>query len=592
MSTQANKDRSTLMSVLCLALFLSFYFFHILIYWKYTNDDAYITFRYSRYLALGRGPFFNPGEFVEGYTNFSWMLISALVIKLFGAAQAPFVIKGLCVFFGAVSIMLAFGITRHIARQSEALRSISHLLGLVVAGLLCLHPGFCVNATSGLETMFFAFCLSGGVLLLLLEMDQKRWRGSVLLFGLAVLTRPEGIYIYTAIWLSSAAALLFAWRQDNQETPQDTQRQTWQWLWQDVGKLWFIQGVLVSAVFFGHITLRMSLYQGEWLPNTYYAKAGGFWKFGAWAYISQAIQPVTFGAWGLLLAGLGWLLQLPHMRHPWLLTGIALAMGTLPFITGADWMIGWRLMVPFLPFLLSAVLLGWTFLVMPLLKEQSRWIVLVVFLAIPFAWYAYQPIRSLFLDEIVVRYDGYKTGHRALAKWLCQSPPKQHPHTATQGDAITLMDIGIISYYCIDQTVIDLTGLTDRSIAKSPGKFLRKVYDPSYILKRNPRFVVLVLTAKGASYQTPFPGTTFRFWTRIEERLFRHPGFQTRYIRTPPKATYKETMTSRTPKKDPWIGTFTKQIGAIKIFEHAHLGRHYLLVLFKRIDKQNQPNKR
>src|SRR5690242_17979411 len=37
--------------------------------------DAFISMRYARNLALGHGPVFNPGERVEGYTNFLWTLI-------------------------------------------------------------------------------------------------------------------------------------------------------------------------------------------------------------------------------------------------------------------------------------------------------------------------------------------------------------------------------------------------------------------------------------------------------------------------------------------------------------------------------------
>ena len=36
------------------------------------QDDAYISFRYARNAALGHGLVYNPGEPVEGYTNFLW----------------------------------------------------------------------------------------------------------------------------------------------------------------------------------------------------------------------------------------------------------------------------------------------------------------------------------------------------------------------------------------------------------------------------------------------------------------------------------------------------------------------------------------
>src|ERR1035437_3918387 len=48
----------------------------------FVTDDAYISFRYARNLALHGQLVFNLGERVEGYTNFLWTVILALGIKL------------------------------------------------------------------------------------------------------------------------------------------------------------------------------------------------------------------------------------------------------------------------------------------------------------------------------------------------------------------------------------------------------------------------------------------------------------------------------------------------------------------------------
>ena len=37
-------------------------------------DDAYISLRYVKNLAHGEGLVFNPGERVEGYSNFLWIV--------------------------------------------------------------------------------------------------------------------------------------------------------------------------------------------------------------------------------------------------------------------------------------------------------------------------------------------------------------------------------------------------------------------------------------------------------------------------------------------------------------------------------------
>ena len=50
-----------------------------LLVWRFdfVCDDAYITFRYARNFAEGRGLVYNPGERIEGYTNFAWTVMVA-----------------------------------------------------------------------------------------------------------------------------------------------------------------------------------------------------------------------------------------------------------------------------------------------------------------------------------------------------------------------------------------------------------------------------------------------------------------------------------------------------------------------------------
>src|SRR4051812_34401047 len=44
-------------------------------------DDAFISFRYAQNFASGLGLVFNPGEWVEGYTNFLWTIGLGLLAK-------------------------------------------------------------------------------------------------------------------------------------------------------------------------------------------------------------------------------------------------------------------------------------------------------------------------------------------------------------------------------------------------------------------------------------------------------------------------------------------------------------------------------
>lgn len=46
-------------------------------------DDSFISFNYSNHLASGQGMTYNYGQNVEGYSNFLWVLVLALLKKLF-----------------------------------------------------------------------------------------------------------------------------------------------------------------------------------------------------------------------------------------------------------------------------------------------------------------------------------------------------------------------------------------------------------------------------------------------------------------------------------------------------------------------------
>lgn len=45
---------------------------------RFVQDDAFISFRYAANLIAGHGLVFNPGERVEGYTNFLWTALMAI----------------------------------------------------------------------------------------------------------------------------------------------------------------------------------------------------------------------------------------------------------------------------------------------------------------------------------------------------------------------------------------------------------------------------------------------------------------------------------------------------------------------------------
>src|SRR3989442_4318999 len=65
----------------------------------FLGDDCFISFRYARHLAAGQGLVWNPGERVEGYTNFLWVILMAGAPRLGGTP--PGVSKFVGVYGGA-----------------------------------------------------------------------------------------------------------------------------------------------------------------------------------------------------------------------------------------------------------------------------------------------------------------------------------------------------------------------------------------------------------------------------------------------------------------------------------------------------------
>src|SRR5262249_33073342 len=148
------------------------------------TDDAFISFVYSRNLARSGQLVFNLGERVEGYTNFLWTVLLAALYKVGLAPEITSRVLG-----------TAFGIATlgTCAFLSRAIRNTDWLwwdavLSLFLAGA----PGYACWSSGGLETQMFTFFVTLGAALYL----TRRESHAAIAFGLAALTRPEGILFF------------------------------------------------------------------------------------------------------------------------------------------------------------------------------------------------------------------------------------------------------------------------------------------------------------------------------------------------------------------------------------------------------------
>ena len=129
-----------LIAAVIIHLALAFFF-------DFTQDDAFITFRYAANYLNGEGLVYNSGERVEGYTNFLWLLL-----MIFGRlAGMDFVlfskILGALCSVGVIIILYLTGVSIF-GRNS------------FLPGLACLIPAsaysFAYWSMAGLETAAFS----------------------------------------------------------------------------------------------------------------------------------------------------------------------------------------------------------------------------------------------------------------------------------------------------------------------------------------------------------------------------------------------------------------------------------------------------
>ncbi|MBW2271801.1 MAG: hypothetical protein JRG96_00915 [Deltaproteobacteria bacterium] len=231
--------------------------FNVEHYW-FLLDDAFISFRYASNLVGGHGLVWNPGEYVEGYTNFLWVILVA------GGMLAGLQPEG---FSALLSIACALGLLATLIRFSAGRESLRDPFVWLPLLALASSRTFAAWSTSGMETMLFALLVVGANLRFVVERERaERERaeredaarspmGSIALFTLATLTRPEGgLFTFVAGVFFLADAL------------RGRRRFASLCLW---CLPWFV--VIGSHFLWRHA------YYGYWLPNTFYAKVNGIW---------------------------------------------------------------------------------------------------------------------------------------------------------------------------------------------------------------------------------------------------------------------------------------------------------------------------
>ena len=460
---------------------------------RFLQDDAFISFRYAANLAHGHGLVWNPGEQIEGYTNFLWTLLLGGAVAL-GLDPAPTsLVLGIACF--VLTLLATFRLARFV------LGSAWPALGVVA--LLGTNYSFAAYATGGLETQLQACLLTWAAHLALSAAFEDRARpsrlaGLSLVCGLALLTRLDSalfvavlgvlvvVALYRPAWLARPHAVSSAGAGVARPG-----RGALVWL--------FLPALLLVGPW---LAWKWGYY-GDLLPNPFHVKVG------SGTSLVRGLYYVALFCVSYLFAHVPVLVLAAFARRPaalrepaGALLGLALAWTLYVVGVGGDFM-EFRFLVPMLP--VGFVLAGWLFFA----RVRPVWLRVALALAVVggSAHHALtfgrvqHGVESVELLQAHITSEHWSQAGERLAETFPAGP-----------DDVTIATTaaGVIPYYSGLRTV-DMLGLNDRWIARHgevvgtrPGH--RRWAPLGYLLRRRVNLVIghpwVVLRAFRPSFES------------------------------------------------------------------------------------------
>lgn len=372
--------------------------------YRFMQDDAFISFRYARNLARGLGIVYNPGEHVEGYTNFLWTV-----------CMAPSYVIGVDVvsWSECLSILSFVGVLILIRRIAN--RWFGSNVALWALGLAAVNYSFCAYATGGLETMF-------GIFWMLLVVDSLA-SGHIAFAALATvasfMTRMDSSLILFPFWVA-------AFFRDGIRNPR----------WHDL----FVGSIVVLPLVAVWLYCRHEYY-GAWLPNTFLIKGDvspirGMMYVGMFHVLYGFVVVLPF----LFMRRIAHVVSLPAL--------VSILLWHLYLImVGGDFM-EFRLFLPCFPML--------AIITAKILSERCRLLLLVLLVMAIVGLPRFMP------SKLVQPIHDLKSYHDEMMDYANELKSILGPDVDDVKIAITCA--GILPYVT-DLPTLDLLGLNDRDVA-------------------------------------------------------------------------------------------------------------------------------
>ena len=365
-----------------------FFFLFTALFWSYSIDDAFVTYRYAENMVDGHGLTFNVGDPpVEGYSNFLWLLFLSLAYMI-----------GLPVYMTAkVTGVLCFLLAGMIWYKNTAFDENKYLWLAPV--LFMATPFTAFWAVSGLELGLYALILS----LLAVGIVRRAWWFLALL-PLLVMIRIEGfaialVFIFAG-WLGDALRKKIRWK-------------------------FYIIGLIVTVAVFALLALfRMNIF-GYPMPNTFYVKSiltyHGFLRLVK-GLLYFAPMTLLF-----LYAIFNFVRNRADDRRFLVYTIVFLAMAVINCLADAVMNFHIRYLIAFWPFFLAAALTSMRY--------------------IDYKWIRTTAVAAMLILLFAPTYAVYSSVNLEKKIWSAQKGLIEYVNKQPEEIRISLTDVGRIPYY-------------------------------------------------------------------------------------------------------------------------------------------------
>jgi arabinofuranosyltransferase len=429
-------------------------FVYLAVHLNFTQDDAYISYRYVANYLHGHGLVYNVGERVEGFTNFGWVVY----LLLWGSWGLNFLLVSKLTGYvlGGALVVISYLIAKEVLGEKGGWYAV--LVGYLVG----INQSVAYWSPAGLETAAFSVAVG-------LSMYWWVRRSWLLIAGmvLSVWFRPEGAVV--------CGVLLIAEGIVEKRIPKFT--------------LYSLMAAFVLSL--PMLGFKLGYYGGI-LPNPFYAKTSFHLDqvVNGWEYTWQFLQHYGFYGLGLIvpLAFYG-KLTASQQKVWWLV------LGYMAYITliGGDVLKVHRFYIPVVgASALLAVLSVWVLVEKQKVKTQHMALFLVTLAMIPMTWML--PRETVKTYNVNEKRFVFKMEYTA----------REMKRTDLTSFSVATPTIGVFGYELLDHPIVDMLGLTDSTIARSseppiPGMMTtwkEQKHNSKYLLGRAPDYIVFSTGAK------------------------------------------------------------------------------------------------